>query len=202
MTINVQENFRCPRHTRLAEKLSKHYQLRDILADASREVLLADSGKGTTEVLHYDPPELPIQFEGEIPIKGYPGVTATVTICRNPERYDDAPSDPCRPGGLLVVGRRAVYENSLFGLESNPHAGWFSGRVECPYIDDLAREYDECLAQGIDQSRTNPIPIIGRRRDGLQHVHPFHKQLAAAVQKPVSIPGKAGGFSCEPLKAA
>ena len=185
VTINVQDNFRCPRHKGLAEKLSKHYQLRDILSDRGREVLLVDAGRKTKEVIRYEHPNLPIQFQEEIQIEGYPSVTAKVTICRNAERYDDPASDPSRPGGFLVVGKRAVYENSLFGLESNPQAGWFSGRVECHYIDDLAREYDKHLAQGTSPPPENPMPIIKRRRDGLQHNHPFYKKLAASVEKPL-----------------
>jgi hypothetical protein len=61
----------------------------------------------------------------------------------------------------------------------------FSGRVDCPHIDDLAQEYDRRLLAGEAQEQSNPIPIITRRRDGLQHQHPFHKALAAAVEKPL-----------------
>ena len=185
VTIHVQNNFRCPRHRRLVERLSKHYQLRDILADENREITLSDGGNRIRDVIRYEFPDLPVCFREDVEIDGYPGVTATVTIRRNPERYDDPASDPSRPGGLLVVGNRAVYENSLFSLESNPHAGWFSGRVECHHIDTLAREYDECLEKGTPPPPENPLPIIRRRRDGLQHNHPFYRELTAAVEVPL-----------------
>ena len=181
VTITAAENIRCPRHNRLAEKLQKHYQLRDILSDPRRDVMLTDS-KGDEITLRYSYPSLSVALSGEVDIEGYPGVTANITIYRNDERYDDPPSDSGRPGGMLVKGRRAIYENTYFKFEANPYSGWFSGRVECPYIDQLAAEYDHRLVVGEGQDEKNPMPIITRRRDGLQHAHPFYKALAAAVE--------------------
>ena len=116
---------------------------------------------------------------------GGPEVTATLTIYRNEGRYDDPPSDDSRLAGLLIKGRRAIYENTLFRFENSPMAGWFSGRVECPYIDQLATEYDARFVAGQPQDKRNPVPIITRSRDGLQQTHPFYKALATAVEKPL-----------------
>jgi hypothetical protein len=185
VTISVTANTRCPLHGRLTETLSKHYQLRDILSDPRREVMLVDLGRDDTTTLRYSYPSLPTEFSGEVDVPGYPDVTAAVTIYRNPDRYEDPASDVRRPGGLLLKGRRAIYENTYFGLEGNPYAGWFSGRVECPYIDQLAGDYDERLVGGEPQAADNPMPIISRRRDGLQHNHPFFKALASAVEVPL-----------------
>jgi hypothetical protein len=185
VTMNVAGNIRCPLHARLAERLSKHYQLRDILSDPRREVTLVNVGKDKGVTLRYAYPSLPVVFQGELAIAGYPEATATVTIYRNEERYDDSPSDDSRPAGLLIKGRRAIYESTLFRFENNPMAGWFSGRVECPYVDQLASEYDRRLLVGEHQDDRNPIPVITRRRDGLQPTHPFYKALAAAVEKPL-----------------
>jgi len=85
----------------------------------------------------------------------------------------------------LLTGRRAIYENTLFGFENNPHAGWFSGRVKCEYIDEIAREYDRRLVAHQPREELNPMPIISRHRDGLQRNHPFYKALATAVEKPL-----------------
>jgi hypothetical protein len=182
VTIEVAANTRCPLHGRLTETLAKHYQLRDILSDPRREVMIVDLGKGETTTLRYAYPSLPTEFSGELDVSGYPGVTAFLTIYRNPDRYEDPASDVRRPGGLLLKGRRAIYENTYFGLEGNPYAGWFSGRVECPHIDQLAAAYDERLVRGDSQDENNPMPIITRRRDGLQHNHPFYKALSTAVE--------------------
>jgi len=167
------------------KKLEMHFQLRDILSDSAREVKLSDMRVGAPETLRYDYPEGPVVFQGPLDIDGYPDAKATLEIRRHPERCDGPPSDPSRPHGILVTGRRAIYENTLFGLESNPHAGWFSGRVRCEYIDLLAMDYDQRLEAGDAALAANPMPIITRRRDGLQHGHPFFVQLARAAEGPL-----------------
>ena len=182
VTIHARENIRCPQHAKLVAKLSKHYQLRDIMADPNREVTLVDLNTGITDVLRYSFPTLPVIFEEDIPIPGYSDAIARTTIRRNAERYDDNSSDPMRPAGILIKGRRAIYENTLFRFETNPYAGWFSGRVECPCIDDLAMEYDRRLLARESQEGRNPMPIISRRRNGLTRAHPFYRALATAVE--------------------
>lgn len=185
VTIDVAPNVTRPQYAKLARRLSMHYQLRDILSDPRRDVMLvnADDDKGVT--LRYNYPSLPVVYQGELTVQGYPEASAAVTIYRNEERYDDPASDETRPAGLLVKGRRAIYENTLFRYESNPAAGWFSGRIECPYIDQLAAEYDKRLEAHERQNELNPQPIITRRRDGLQSAHPFYRALAAAVEGPL-----------------
>lgn len=185
VTMNVLDSIRRPQHPKLLERLCKHYQLRDILSDPRREVMLVNVGKDKGVTLRYAYPSLAVAFQGELAISGYPEVTATLTIYRNEGCYDDPPSDDSRLAGLLIKGRRAIYENTLLRFENSPMAGWFSGRIECPYIDQLATEYDARFVTGQSQEETNPVPIITRRRDGLQQTHPFYKALAAAVEKPL-----------------
>lgn len=185
VSMDVLDNIRCPQHGKLAERFSKHFQLRDILSHPRREVTLVNVGKDKGVTLRYAYPSLPVAYQAELTIPGYPEAIAAVTIFRNEERYDDPPSDDSRPAGLLIKGRRAIYENTLFRFESNAMAGWFSGRVECAHIDQLALEYDRRLVAHEPQDEKNPIPIITRRRDGLRQEHPFYKALAAAVEKPL-----------------
>jgi len=183
VTVHVLETIRCPQHAKLVNNLSKHYQLRDIMSDPKREVILFDINNGQKDTLRFSRPPLPVVVDEKLTIDGYPKASARLTINRNEERYDDPPSDPTRPNGILIKGKRAIYENTLFSYENNPYSGWFSGRIECPYIDDLARDYDKRLADREPHTDDNPIPIITRRRDGLQKSHPFYKALAAAVEK-------------------
>jgi len=182
VSVNVAGSIKCPQHARLLTRLSRHYQLRDIMADPAREVTLADLNRGTTDTIRYSFPQLPIVKQVDLKVEGYPQATASLTIMKNPDRYDDPQSDPIRPAGILIKGRRAIYENTLFRFESNPYAGWFSGRLHCPYIDTLAAEYDSRLQARQPQDPANPQPIITRRRDGLQHSHPFYKALTAAAE--------------------
>lgn len=183
VTIHAMENIRCPQHAKLMAKLSRHYQLRDIMSDVHREVILTDLNKGSGDILRFSFPRLPLALAQDLQIEGYPDARAKLTLFRNAERYDDSPSDPLRPAGILIKGRRAIYENTLFRFETNPYAGWFSGRIECPFIDDLAAEYDRRLLAREAQDQRNPIPIITRRRDGLQKSHPFYKSLALAAER-------------------
>ena len=184
VTMHVEPRFRCPQHTKLRERLSKHFQLRDILSDPNRSVLLTDGGD-RRDVVRHATPDLEVVLETELEIEGYPDARAQLTVHRNGERYDNAPSDPYRPEGLLLTGRRAIYENTLFGVERNPYSGWFSGRVECEYIDYLVDEHDQRLERDQERGLKNPIPIISRTRDGLMHEHPFYEALKAAVDGPL-----------------
>ena len=186
VTVDAGANVRCPQYGKLKERLSRHNQLRDILSDDSREVILHEVGKGTKDVLRYQYPSLPSVFANGLQVAGYPGAIAHVKIYRSSERFDDPPSDPCRPGGLLIKGRRAVYESTLFGLEDNPHAGWFVGEVRCEYIDTLADDYDTRFIAGETAEESNPFQIIKRSRDGLHHAHPFFERLGAAVEIPLA----------------
>ena len=183
VTIHAMESIRCPQHSKLVNKLSKHYQLRDIMADPNRNVILVDLNKDSSDVLRYLFTELPVVIDTELSTEDYPEANVKLTIFRNAERYDDPPSDPLRPAGILIKGRRAIYENTVFRFETNPFSGWFSGRIVCPYIDELAAEYDRRWLSQEPQDERNPMPIITRRRDGLQRTHPFYKALALAVEK-------------------
>jgi hypothetical protein len=182
VTVIVEGRFRCPQHRTLLETLSKHYQLRDINSDPRRELTLVDLNDDATDGIRYGRPSLTEVLSREVTVPGYDDATVTVTISRTAERYENPSSDPGRPEGLLIKGRRAIYENTLLSLESNPHAHWFTGSITCEYIDALALEYDDVESGGGEHNPLNPIPIISRSRDGLEREHPFHKALVGAVE--------------------
>jgi hypothetical protein len=182
VTVVVEGRFRCPQHRTLLDRLSKHYQLRDINSDPRRELTLVDLNDGTTDGVRYGRPSLTQVLTRDLTVPGYDDAATSVTISRTAERYENPSSDPGRPEGLLVKGRRAIYENTLLSFESNPHSHWFTGSITCEYVDTLALEYDNVEADGGEHSPLNPIPIISRSRDGLEHEHPFFKALIGAVE--------------------
>ncbi len=53
--------------------------------------------------------------------------------------------------------------------------------MTCEYIDTLALQYDDAEAAREEHDALNPIPIISRSRDGLEHEHPLYKALTRAV---------------------
>lgn len=182
VTVIVDKRFRCPQHRTLLDRLSKHYQLRDINSDPRRELTLVDLNDGTTDGIRYGRPSLTQVLAREVAVPGYDDAVVSVTISRTSERYENPGSDPGRPEGLLLKGRRAIYENTLLAFESNPHAHWFTGSITCEHIDTLALAYDDVEAEGAEHDPLNPMPIISRSRDGLEHEHPFFKALVEAVQ--------------------
>jgi hypothetical protein len=184
--VTIAVNTRCPQHENLKRKLSAHYALRDILSDPFRKVELVNLNDDSKDPLIFQYPDLPVVFETtELQIPGYPEAKASLIIWRHPIRLDEGPTNPGRPNGILLKGNRAIYDNILFGFEGNIHAGWFSGKLVCPYIDQLALEYDERLEKGEGQVTDNPMPIITRRRDGLNPQHPFVEMLKKAVEGPL-----------------
>lgn len=182
VAVLVDGRFRCPQHRTLLERLSRQYQLRDINSDPRRELTLVDLNDGTADGIRYGRPSLTQVLTEDLTVPGYENATVSVTISRTAERFENPSSDPNRPEGLLVKGRRAIYENTLLSFESNPHAHWFTGSITCEFIDVLAIEYDDIEANGGDHSPLNPIPIISRSRDGLEHEHPFYKALVGVVE--------------------
>ena len=128
VTIKVDSKFPCPRHDTLLDKLSKHYQLRDINSDPRRELTLHDLNSEKTDRIRYgQETSQQVEFR-EIEVPGYPDATVSVEIMRLTERYENPSNDTGRPEGLLIKGRRAIYDNTLFSFENNPSCSlvcWF-----------------------------------------------------------------------------
>lgn len=183
VTVDVRGTVRCPNHGTLKKKLSSHYQVRDIMSDSKREVVLVNlNNRKEQDRLHYEVAGSDLLWSGTLTLRSYPEVQAQLEIRRLPERCDDPASDPCRPAGILVKGRRAIYENTLFSTEGNPYAAVIHGRLVCPYIDVLAQDYDDRREHGEPPTPNNPMPIIMRSRDGLVEGHPFYKELRGAAE--------------------
>ncbi len=183
VSVTVSASHRCPHHDNLVEQLRNHFQLRDILSDSDREVMLVNLTRPEQRRLTYgvNLDTLEKVVDQGVEVGSYPDARSRLRLWRLPERCEQPRSDPARPCGILIKGKRAIYENSLFAFENNPHAGWYTGRLECPYIDEVANQYDDRLEEGGKPSKDNPIPIVSRRREGLAPDHPFTRALAAAV---------------------
>jgi hypothetical protein len=187
VTVHAERSFKVPRHERLVHLIAHDFQLRDIVADRERDVLLAklnDRGTSPARLLYRPPAGLIELLHTTLSVPGYPEAgTVRLHIGRLPERCDAAPSDRTRPSGIMIAGTRAIYDNTLMRFEGVPHAGWLAGRLECPYIDELARVYDDRDVAHEPHPDENPLQIISRRRQGLTPDHPFTRALYGAVEE-------------------
>jgi hypothetical protein len=185
-TVLVEKGLKCPRHETLVHLISHDFLLRDIMADEHREVLLAKLNDATSAParLRYMPPAGAVDLlDMQIIVPRYPDAgPMRLRVEKLPERCDAGPAERTRPCGVLICGRRAIYDNTLLRFEGLPHAGWLAGRLECAYIDELARAYDDRDEAGTPHPADNPIQIISRRRQGLAPEHPFTVALSKAVE--------------------
>jgi len=185
VAIDVDPRYDAPRHNTLVEKLPAHYALRDIASDSTRKLILVNlrepGHKG--DVLVYKYPEGKLVLEDEFEIPGYPKAKAIVRIWRARERFVEDAYSPYRQGGILIKSKRAIHEVTLFDLENDPYAEWFFGRLECPYIDQLIKEYDACFESEKTPPPSNPSRLLNRQRDGLVREHPFTKTLFCEAER-------------------
>lgn len=183
-TIEVDPtSFRIPQQAQLAEKLRMHYQLRDILSNPLRHVVLVDLNSREEENLRYHYPDIaPILVE-TFTVPGYPEAKAKMRVREHQEHLNEdrgIVNRSYRQNAILVKTSAACHENTLFGMENEPSAYWFSGELECDYIDTLIREYRN--RQQKDPSspghpENNPCLLLDPERHGLSPSHPFVKAL-------------------------
>lgn len=178
VTVQVSSGARCPQIATLTRVLANHYQLRGIASDPKRKLQLRT--KSGLLKLEYMPPARKRVVEQKVDLPSYPEAKPRLTIWRHTQRPENlGVADPCRVPGLIIKGKKAHYENTLFSNEGRPNAAWFSGEIICPYIDELARAYDE--GERVTTDKQNPIGIISRDRDGLQKTHPIYDELKTAA---------------------
>lgn len=184
VTTEVDKVFDSPRHSTLVERVPRYYSLRDIMSDSKRRIVLVNLNAPAHQgdPLRYRYPAGTLEVDEEFPVPGYPEATARVWIWSHVERFDEDKTSPYREGGILIKSRRAIHEITLFKFESDPYAGWFFGKLECPYIDTLIEEYDERYSSG-SHPATNPVRLITRKREGLAPEHPFTKALYGAAEQ-------------------
>ncbi|MGH3031855.1 MAG: hypothetical protein ACRDNE_14060 [Gaiellaceae bacterium] len=166
---------RLPPSARLRRLVADLVQLRPILEDERRELLLDIPGE-PLQIVHYTPPESdperPVLFDDEIELQR--GVTARVVVRRAAQLIPLSPARATRRGGLVVLSGRAAHETTLAGLEARPGARHLYGEVRCEAIEQLQRE-------ALDTPR--PQVVVRVDRSGLNDSHPLVKRLYAAIER-------------------
>jgi hypothetical protein len=170
-------DLRLPPGGRLRRLVADLVQLRPILEDERREILLDLPGE-PLELVRYTPPEpdpeRPVLFDEEIELGR--GITARIVVRRSAQPIPLSPARAARRGGLVVLSGRAAHETTLAGLEARPGARHLYGEIRCEAIERLQRE-------ALDTPR--PQVVVRVDRGGLNDAHPLVKRLYATVERVV-----------------
>lgn len=177
ISINVtKDGVNIPQIDNLFFNLERYFSLRDINASDKRAVYLIEKDeKGRSKKnplkLEYKPPlGTEMLNKQSIPLADYPTAVIDLKIFKATEALSQ--DGLCREGGLLIKGKTAIHDITLFSFEGNPYAQKIFGSVKCKYID-------ECLKKG--------EPILSDRRDGLDWDYPLCKSLKKAVEQELRI---------------
>jgi hypothetical protein len=180
--LEVASQHKIPHIETIVRDLPWHYALRDILSEHSPTKLRVknlNKSKMEPESVVYRQPEGDLVCEEIFVVPGYPEAKAKLKIWKASSPFED-PNDRFRRSGLLIKGERAIHECSLIhqGLEKDPYAKKYFGRLECDFIDHLLNEYDNRRKNNSPHPTENPSLLIDpNRRDGLRDDHPFTNVL-------------------------
>lgn len=180
--LEIEPQHKIPRLDTIIRDLPWHYSLRDILSENSpTKLLIRNPNKKTKpEKIIHTQPEGELVCDENFLAPGYPGAKAILKIWRSHEPFEDHNDSRFRHSGLLIKGQRAIHECSLLhsGLEKDPHAKRYFGKIECDYIDQLLYDYDENLKKNNPHPPENPTLLIDPNRQiGLSRKHPFTEAL-------------------------
>ncbi len=166
---------RLPPNARLRRLVSDLVQLRPILEDETRELLL-ELPEEPLQLIRYGPPEpdpeRPLLLDEEVELQR--GVTARILVRRAAQPIPLNPARAARRGGLVVLSGRAAHETTLAGFEARPGARHLYGEVRCEAIEQLQREALET---------PRPQVVVRVDRSGLNDAHPLVRRLYAQLER-------------------
>jgi hypothetical protein len=164
-------DIKMPHFENLRNYLQRHFELRTIMANQSRLIILrnlAGAGRIKDEyVLSYKPPRGEMVLDETFEIEGYPAsahlqlLRSKIQLSTRGEEGDYADA------GLLVISQSTVIALTMLKFENDPYASFFYGSIECDYLHDLLK---------------NDEPVLTATRDGLNWSLPFAKALKQALE--------------------
>ncbi len=172
MEITVsRDDVRVPQFDNLRRNLERHFELRAIMSNPSRTVLLREvdgRGKVKSEVtLNHKAPVGVEVLNDAVSIAGF-SVEARLQVFRAGEPLSTpAEEGDYADGGLLIISKGVVLALSFFKFEHNEHASRFYGRVTCDHLHELLKKDDS---------------ILTATRNGIEWKHPFARALKEAVE--------------------
>ncbi len=169
--IVSRDDVKVPQFDNLRNYLQRHFELRAIMMNPARRIILRDIGGGdkirNEYTLAYKPPVGEKLLDEELPIEGFPASVrlelyrSAIQLSTRGEEGDYA------DGGLLVLSREMVIALTMLKFENDPYAAFFYGALRCDYLHELLK---------------NDEPVLTATRDGINWSHPFAKALRAVVE--------------------
>ena len=171
-----------PQFDNLALQIQDHYELRKINQNPKRKVIFSSinkKGKILDEkiIKHIEPSGKIIIDNEEFHLPNYPNAKINFSLKKAnvqlPNKYDK--SDYAL-AGILICSKNLVLDNTLFKWNSDEHASYFFGQINCDYIKELR-----------DQNIFNmKQQVITRGRTGANWKQPFLKELEKELVKRLS----------------
>lgn len=167
------DDVRMPLFDNLRHSLERHFELRTILSNPNRSILLWEvDGRKRLRREHrliYKPPVGVKVLDETLDVTGFPATVQIEVFRSDVPLSTPAEESDYADGGFLIISKRVVLALTLFKYENNEHASWFYGRVTCDYLHDL-----------LNREETEPVLTV--TRDGINWKHPFSKALKQVVE--------------------
>lgn len=183
ISVELSINVRVPRIDTLVRDLAWHFALRDVLSEKYQtKVELRDLNKPDSKLdkIIWAQPDGELIYNDKFIIPEYPLAECKLMLWKSIEPLDDSKGDRFRKSGILIKGERAIHECSLMihGFEKDDLAKKYFGKLECPFIDTLLKDYDDRRKTNIPHPMDNPTLLVDpNRQTGLRRDHPFTKAL-------------------------
>ena len=164
-------DVKVPQFENLRNYLQRHFELRTIMGNSSRLIILrslAGADKVKDEyVLSYKPPKGEKVLDEHFEIEGYPASAHLQLLRSNIQLSTRGEEGDYADAGLLVISQSTVISLTMLKFENDPYASFFYGSLECDYLHDLLK---------------NDEPVLTATRDGINWTLPFAKALKQAVE--------------------
>ena len=169
--IVSRDDVKIPRFENMRNYLQRHFELRTIMANESRLIILrhltgADKIKDE-HVLSYKPPKGEKVLDEQFEIEGFPASARLQLLRSNIQLSTRGEEGDYADAGLLVISQGTVISLTMLKFENDPYASYFYGSIECDYLHDLLK---------------NDEPVLTATRDGINWSLPFARALKQAVE--------------------
>ena len=169
--IVSRNDIKMPQFDNLRNYLQRHFELRPIMSNPRRKIILRDyAPNGTLRgeyELSYKAPKGEKVLGERFKVPGFPA-NARLDVFRSAIQLSTRSEEgDYADGGLLVISKATVVSLTMLKFENDPYAGYFYGSIQCDYLHDLLK---------------NDEPVLTATRDGINWTHPFAKALKLAVE--------------------